>query len=256
MNYTFDGKVAIVTGGHSGIGAGIAESLAARNAYVFLAARRITELEREAAKINSGGKTLAYPFEVDLTETDGSGKLVAYTMRTKNRVDIIINAAGVHPLDSDPAEKIGAAYKLNVTAKRNLNSSCIDRMLIQGGGRIINVSSMAAEREFPNQGNYHKQMKEIVEHSSKLDKKYGSQGIVVRAIGPGLVNTPLARRDFRDLAIERVGKDLDGTELENGIDAFWNTQVLQPAEIAEWVCDIIQNPEKYKCFETKVKAVL
>lgn len=256
--YQIGGKVAIVTGGNSGIGTGISEALARKGAYVVIAARREKELKEYAGKINSLiGREFLYPFPVDITEEGGPSGLAKYTLDLFKKIDIIVNAAGAHPEDNNKPE-VANAYSLNVVAKRRLNQYVIEgHMMVKGSGRIINVSSLAAAQNFPNQEHYTAQMKEIVSNTNALNSEYGRYGIWAHAIGPGLVNTPLARSKFRGLAIEKVGKGLAADSLERNLEEFWNgPAILQPLEIGEWVVDILENPVEHPVFETKVKAVL
>ncbi len=254
--YEFNGSVAIVT--YSGIGAGIADALAGKGSRVVIASRKFDRLQEHAKGVNERLKRVSlYPFAVDLTDTNGPQNLIEYATKELGGLDIVVNAAGLHPSDSDGSEKIGAAYKLNVDAKRRLNRLAVQYMMGQRRGRIINVSSNAATRVFPNQRVYCEQMKQIADDTGEINLIYSQYGIVAHSIGPGLVNTPLAVNDFRDLAVEKVGGGLSGEELERKLQEFWRgPNVLQPCEIGEWIIDILENPEKHPVFETKVKAIL
>ena len=99
-------------------------------------------------------------------------------------------------------------------------------------------------------------MKLIVEDAKELDRTYSKDGIRAYAICPGLVNTPLARNDFRQLAIEKVGKGLAGEALESALNDFWQSQVFQPLEVGQWVIDLIEKEPQEVVFKPEPKIVL
>lgn len=153
--FGLSGQVAVVTGAGRGIGEGIAKVLAAAGAGVVCAARRTEEIERVASEIvAAGGRAIATTTDV----TDGAAlkRLGEAAIDEFGRLDIWVNNAGGSPMQVPlielPTEEWQATLALNLTAI--WESSRVAAELMEDGGRILNISSIAADMVIPGSGHY------------------------------------------------------------------------------------------------------
>jgi NAD(P)-dependent dehydrogenase (short-subunit alcohol dehydrogenase family) len=149
------GEVAVVTGAGRGIGEGIAKVLAGAGAGVVCAARRTEEIERVAREIEAaGGAALAVT--ADVTDPRALEDLGQAAVDRFGRLDIWVNNAGGSPLQMPltelPRAEWDATLALNLTAI--WESSRVAARLMPEGGRIVNISSLAAETVIPGSGHY------------------------------------------------------------------------------------------------------
>jgi 3-oxoacyl-[acyl-carrier protein] reductase len=142
--YDLTGKIAIVTGGGTGIGAATARLLAQQGADVVVASRSVDELERSAERVRAlgGGRCIAVP--TDVKNEAQVVALVARTVEAFGRVDILINNAGgtrMGPLSSLPTKGWDASFDLNVKSAYFCTREAGRHMVAQKSGAIVNVSS-------------------------------------------------------------------------------------------------------------------
>jgi NAD(P)-dependent dehydrogenase (short-subunit alcohol dehydrogenase family) len=235
-----DGRVAIVTGASSGLGARFARVLNAAGARVVLAARRADRLE-ELAKELDGALAVAG----DITDDDAAAALVDRAHREFGTVDILVNNAGTGR--SVPAEHESMAYfrsvlALNLEAPFLLSRLAGTIMLAQGRGSIINVSSafgIVPSGRLP-QASYAASKAGLLHLTRELAVQWASRGVRVNAIAPGwypseLTDVAFEIKPFRawlheNTPMERVGgqAELDGALLFLAGDAstFLTGQVL------------------------------
>jgi NAD(P)-dependent dehydrogenase (short-subunit alcohol dehydrogenase family) len=151
-----DGKVVLVTGGSRGIGKGIARGMAGEGASVAVAARpseALTETERELR--DAGATVLAVP--TDVTDEGQVGRLFAAVVDRFGRLDVLVNNAGAFdggPLDELSLEAWNKVIGVNLTGPFLCTREAFRIMKRQGGGRIINVSSISAQRVRPRSAPY------------------------------------------------------------------------------------------------------
>ena len=146
------GKIAIVTGASSGIGASTPRHLGRPAAKVVLAARREDRLTAIAHDIDG-----SLPVTTDVTSPDHIDRLIDVTLRTFGRVDILVNNAGqgLHaPIESIDIDDYHAIMELNVYAPLRLMQTVIPLMRKQGGGSIVTVSSATTKMELPGVAGY------------------------------------------------------------------------------------------------------
>lgn len=151
-----DGKIAIVTGGGSGIGKGIARGLSAEGATIVVAGRRREALNQTVKEILAlGKKAVAIP--TDVTDETQVSALFTATMERFQRVDILVNNAGATdggPLDELSVETWDKVIATNLRGPFLCTRSAMRLMKHQGGGRIINIGSISAQRPRFNSGPY------------------------------------------------------------------------------------------------------
>ena len=145
---SLDGKIAIVTGGGTGIGKGIANALAGEGCSVVIAARGAERLEQAAAEIRtSGGNALAVP--TDVTDEASIEKLFETTIERFERLDILVNNAGIvagGEIGDIPTDRWDELMAVNVRGVFLCTRAAFRIMKAQGGGRIINIGSIASGR--------------------------------------------------------------------------------------------------------------
>jgi len=146
---SLDGKVAIITGGGTGIGKGIAKAFAAEGCNLVLAARNLDRLESAADEIRQGASGRVVVTAVDVTVEQDVIDLFALTMREFDRLDIVVNNSGAFdggPIESLTMEKWERVMGVNVTGPFLCTREAFKIMKPAGGGRIINIGSIAAQR--------------------------------------------------------------------------------------------------------------
>jgi NAD(P)-dependent dehydrogenase (short-subunit alcohol dehydrogenase family) len=151
-----EGKVAIVTGGGSGIGKGIARGLAAEGAKVVVAGRRMEALHQTVQEISAIGQTAA-AIPTDVTDEAQVAVLFAGAVQRFQRVDILVNNAGAvdgGPLDELSVETWDKVIATNLRGPFLCTRAALRLMKPQGGGRIINIGSISAQRPRFNSGPY------------------------------------------------------------------------------------------------------
>ena len=195
MECDLEGKVAIVTGGGRGIGRVIALGLAQAGSGVVVASRSAAEIEGVASEISAdGSKALAVV--ADVTSADQVEHLVQATIERFGRVDILVNNAAtshVAPL-LDLKEKIwDRVFEVNCKAAFLLSRAVARRMIEQGGGRIINVTTVGAERGGVGMGVYHASKAALKMLTMCMAAEWAPHNINVNAVGPGLTRTEFSR---------------------------------------------------------------
>ena len=197
MNDLFDlsGKVAIVTGGGSGIGRQMAHGLAEAGAELVLCARKVERCEEAAAEMPT--RALALP--VDVTDEDSVGAMVGRAVHEFGRVDILVNNAGTvwgaAPEDL-PLRGWQKVVDVNLTGVF-LCARAVGRVMIEkGGGKIVNIASVAglhgAPAEVVNALPYHATKGGVIALTRDLAWKWARYGINVNAIAPGWFPSDMA----------------------------------------------------------------
>lgn len=188
------GQVAIVTGAGRGIGKATAKALSNAGASVVLAARTEGEILGVAREIKqAGGHALAIPTDVsDSAEVD---HLLVLTLRAFGRVDILVNnAALIQPLGKVWEVSPAAWQRLiavNLIAPFLCVRAVLPHMLERGSGRIINVSSGAAESNLEGASAYTASKAALERFCGTLAAEVDGSGVVVSAFRPGIVDTPM-----------------------------------------------------------------
>ena len=205
--FSLDGQVAIVTGAGRGIGEGIAKVLASAGASVVCAARRTQEIETVAREIvRQTGKAIAVT--TDVTDDAALEKLARAAIDEFGRLDIWVNNAGGSPLQMPlmklPREEWDATIALNLTAI--FSASRIAATHMNDGGRIVNISSIAAEMVIPGSGHY-SAAKVGTNMLTKVFAQELGPRIRVNCIMPGAVPTEIMMK-----AMKLEEKDLPGLE--------------------------------------------
>jgi gluconate 5-dehydrogenase len=194
--------VAVVTGGHSGIGGAMAAALAEAGAAVVLVARDAAALAHAAAAIESAGGRAAW-LAADLGERAAVESCAAALAAPFGAPDILVNAAAINlrpPLDQLDLADWDRTLRVNLDAPFVLGQRLAPAMVGRGWGRIINIASQQAFRAFGNSGAYGVSKSALVQLTRAQAEAWSKHGVCCNAIAPGFVHTPLTRPVFADPA--------------------------------------------------------
>ena len=185
-------RVAIVTGASSGIGEATARCLAEAGFSVVLAARGADLLDRIVADITAhGGKALSVP--TDLSDAEETSTLVRTTLDTFGRVDVLVNNAGYSPpcaLEQLDRTAMRHVFDVNLLSGMQLIAELTPTMREQGGGRIINIGSLAAYVGAPFAAAYAATKGGMEAMVACMRLELSPWNIQLSVIVPGFVDTP------------------------------------------------------------------
>jgi len=189
---SLSGKVALITGASRGIGQAIAESLAEAGAQVILASRKQDQLDRVAAQIRaSGGEALAIATHTG--DPQAVAKLLSQALDVYGGIDILVNNAATNPhfgpiLSAEDSYWM-KTFEVNVLGYVHLAKACIDPMASRGGGKIINIASVAGKTPLPGMGIYCVTKAAVLMLTEVLAAELAAENIQVNAVVPGFVRT-------------------------------------------------------------------
>lgn len=187
--FDLSGRVAVVTGASSGLGAVFAQALAESGARVVVAARRQERLEELVERLSKGGHA-AHAVRCDVARDEDVAALVESTLQQFGRADILVNNAGIggaYPAEDEPLDHFRRVIDVNLTAL----FACAQRfgkvMLDQQQGAIVNVASMlgiVASGQIP-QASYTAAKGAVVNLTRELGAQWARRGVRVNALAPG-----------------------------------------------------------------------
>ena len=195
MELGLSGRTAVVCGASSGIGLGIAESLAGEGANVVMFARRRELLEQQAERL--GG--LAVPG--DVTKAEDLERLVSTAVDTYGGIDVLVNNSGGPPRTTAAeldAAKIEAAVELLLVSIVRLTGLCLPHLERSPAGRIVTVTSSSVREPIDNLALSNSVRPGIAGWSKSLARELGPKGITVNCIAPGRIDTDRVREVYPD----------------------------------------------------------
>ena len=222
--FRLDGRSVIVTGASSGLGAKMAEIMAAAGARVALAARRMEKLERLVADItDDGGEAIAVA--CDVTREADVDRLIATVVDRYGTVDVLVNNAGIadpQPAEAESLEHFKHILDVNLNSVFLCSQRCSRVMLAANGGAIVNIASIlgvVGAGQVP-QASYTASKGGVVNMTRKLAAQWARRGIRVNAILPGWFPSEMTQEMFADDGSVRwirgrtpMGRGGDPTEL-------------------------------------------
>ena len=231
MSNVFQEPVCIITGGSSGIGLATARKFFDAGYRISICGRSQERLD-EAAKLISAGDSLVdskrlLTVAIDLEDTAQAKAFAQKSLEHFGRIDVLVNNAGVAPLSPFGAiteDSFEQLININVRSSFYLNQLVWNTMVKQGGGTIVNISSLAAVDPFTGFSTYgaSKAWLDLLTHSMAQEGKV--LNIRVCSVRPGAVETPLLRGLFPDFPTE---------------------QCVSPEAVAEVIWGCVDSPTDY-----------
>lgn len=245
-------KVAVVTGGSSGIGLAVVEGLAAEGAHVVLAARQGERLAAEADRVAAehGVRTLAVT--CDVATVQGTTALVEATREHFGGADLLFNNAGTGSNETileAPDEKWQSYWDLHVMAAVRLARGLVPGMAERGGGVIIHNASICAVQPLWYEPIYDVTKAALMMFSKTLSTEVVDHGIRVNCVNPGLVLTPDWVKTAKELTADSGGDwqgHLDGVAKEHAPIKRFAT----PQEVADLVVFLCSDRASYSVGST------
>ena len=223
--FDLSGRVALCTGGSSGIGRRMALALSQAGAEVVLVGRNEASLAEAMEQIETGGGGRGATVAADLLDHAALGDVVARASEAFGAPDILINAAGINlrePWDEITKASWEQTLDINLSTPFFLARHCIPGMKSKARGNIINIASLQSFRAFANSIAYGASKGGVAQLTRAMAEAWSPFGIVCNAIAPGFFPTELTRKVFENpelltknanmTAIGRNGElsDLDG----------------------------------------------
>ena len=228
----FDGKVALMTGGSSGIGRATALAFAREGAQVVIGDRNTRRGEETVSMIRNAGGTASFR-RTDVLVAADIEALVEHAISEYGGLDLAFNNAGiegdVRPLVEQTEANYDALMDINVKGVWLSMKYEIPRMLERGGGAIVNCSSVAGVIGFPGIGIYAASKHAVIGLTKTAALEYSAQGIRINAVNPAVIDTEMADRLAAGLNMKK--DDLSTLHPIGRIG-----QVDEVAEAVLWLC--------------------
>jgi NAD(P)-dependent dehydrogenase (short-subunit alcohol dehydrogenase family) len=242
-------RVAIITGGGSGIGRGVAERFAKEGARLALVDLNPAGLAETAALVREAGVEVE-TYEADVSVTEQVEGFFAKTVERYKRLDICVNNAGIGnppvPLVQMPDDGFDRTIAVNLRGVFLCMRAAGRQMIAQGGGgRIISVASQAGKTGFAMLGPYCATKAGVILMSKAMAKEVGAFGITVNAVCPGTIDTPLLHGTL-DPILNATGQTLEEWALKTpGLPPIPLNRIGYPADVANLITFLASDDASY-----------
>ena len=209
METKLDGKVALVTGGTGGIGFAICKQLAASGARVATNYRNEGKAHTVQRALKAEGYELAI-FKGDVTDFDECGNMIAEIEQALGPIDILVNCAGITmdtTLRKMTKEQWRGVLNTNLDSVFNVTRHLVQGMTERGFGRIINISSINAQKGQIGQTNYSAAKAGMHGFSMALAQEVARKGVTVNTVSPGYIATDMVMAvadEIRDKIVAQI----------------------------------------------------
>lgn len=204
-----DGKVALITGGGTGIGTAIAERFINEGAKVCISGRRKSLLDKVAQSLPSGMVAVC---PGDVTKFEDCERMVDHTISFGGKIDVLINNAAIDPggavLDLSP-ELWRQVIDINLTGPFLMTKAALKPMIKAGGGSIINISALGGSRCLPGMPAYCTSKAGLNHFTKQVALDYGPANIRCNVVCPGGTRTEMLSEALTPVA-EAMGTDVEG----------------------------------------------
>lgn len=206
------GKVALITGGGTGLGRDFAKRFVAEGAKIVITGRRKELLDKVAAGLPKGSVLV---FAGDVSKLEEAKAMVDATIKFGGKIDVLVNNAGIDPSGSVvdiPVELWQKIIDINLTGPFLLMKAAIPLMIKNGGGSIINIASLAAVRVIPAMPAYCASKAGLIGLTQQAALDYGPSKIRCNVVCPGAVSTEMLEHSMTPLA-QATKTDIPGALL-------------------------------------------
>ena len=211
MDLKLTNRVALVTGGSSGLGFAIARELACEGSSAAIVARRKTELEHAASEILKVARTRVLPLVGDVSKEGEADRLARATEESLGPIDILLANAGGPPstmFDSTTDEQYVAAIQLNLLSSIRLARACVPGMRARKWGRVIFLTSMAAKQPVPGLILSNTARSGLLGFAKTLANECARDNVLVNTVLPGDFDTARAL-ELAQMRAERENRPVD-----------------------------------------------
>jgi NADP-dependent 3-hydroxy acid dehydrogenase YdfG len=234
--------VAIITGGATGIGFGIAEALAQSGYRVAIGSRRKDVVEEAASQLQSLKKGQVIGLPLDVTDRDSVAEFVQAVGKHFGEIDILVNGAGVNiknrTIGEMRPEQWDQVVAINATGAYNMIHGILPQMRQRKSGTIINISSVTGKRALALGGVAYAASKfAMTALGTCVANEVGVEGVRVTNIYPGEVDTPILEQ--RPVPVSQEQRDL----------------ILRPSDVGQVVLSIVSLPSRVHIPELVIKPV-
>ena len=209
MSGLLNGKVALITGGGSGIGAAIAKRFVAEGAKIVITGRRKEAL---ADTVDALPKGSVLPFASDVSNPDDAKAMVDETVKFGGKIDILVNNAGIDPAGNVvdvSIEQWKSVIETNLYGPFYTMKYTLPYMIDAGGGSIVNIGSLAGLRRIPAMPAYCTSKSGLIGLSQSVALDYGQYHIRCNVVAPGATRTLMLENSMKGLA-DSLGTDITG----------------------------------------------
>ncbi len=231
--FSLNGRLALITGGNSGIGEAIGQGLKSAGADVIIIGKN-PEKTRKSCEINQFYDYFCY----DLAQLDNIAGMIQEIQAKHTKIDILVNAAGVNlrlPIAEVGVKEWQSHLDLMLGAPFFLSKYLAKSMANNGFGRIINIASLQSTRAFANGAPYGAAKGGVVQLTRAIAQEYSAQGINCNAIGPGFFPTELTKKVFDDPVANEMHRQRTAIGRHGNLKDLWGIAIFLASPASSYI---------------------